>query len=72
MNDDHIILMLAEEISCNPRNVFCGKIYGDIEHSFNLYGSTDTSDDESKYGEAEQSHYFKSLRNIEIDYQVSK
>ena len=62
--------MIAEEISCNPRNVFCGEIYGDVEHSLNLYGTAYSPKEGD--GEEEQNNFFDSLRNIEIDYQVSK
>lgn len=27
--DDHIILMLADDMACSPRNVFSGQIYGE-------------------------------------------
>lgn len=36
--DSQIILMLADDIPCNSRNVFPGEVHGDLSHSVNLYG----------------------------------
>ena len=84
VSDDRIILMIAEEVSCNPRNNFCGEIFGDVQHSLNLYGSTTDSASDSSNWEKETNHGIpsvqekndynynaNSLGNIEIDYQVS-
>eukprot|EP00834_Sanchytrium_tribonematis_P009043 NODE_1412_length_1123_cov_0.710938.p1 type:complete len:256 gc:universal NODE_1412_length_1123_cov_0.710938:830-63(-) len=37
--DNQIILMLAEDSSCNARNTFPGTVYNDGKRSTNLYGS---------------------------------
>jgi glycosylphosphatidylinositol transamidase (GPIT) subunit GPI8 len=39
LDDDHIILMLAEDHACNARNVFPGRVYSDVGHRDDLYGS---------------------------------
>lgn len=36
--DSHIILMLADDMACSPRNVFSGQIYGNENHELDLYG----------------------------------
>jgi phosphatidylinositol glycan class K len=36
--DSHIILMLADDMACNPRNVAAGQIYGNENHELDLYG----------------------------------
>lgn len=36
--DDHIILMLADDMACNKRNVKPGQIFGNIDHGLNVYG----------------------------------
>lgn len=38
MPDDHIILMLADDMACNPRNVFQASVFNDMEHTLNVYG----------------------------------
>ena len=37
--DDQIILMIADDIACNPRNVFPGTIINNELDRMNLYGS---------------------------------
>jgi phosphatidylinositol glycan class K len=39
MPDDHIIVMLADDMSCNPRNIYPAQIFDDEEHNINLYSS---------------------------------
>jgi len=36
--DDHIILMLADDMACNGRNIYQGQVFGSLDKSFNLYG----------------------------------
>jgi phosphatidylinositol glycan class K len=38
LDDDHIILMLADDHACNPRNVFQGQVFSDAGHTHDLYG----------------------------------
>jgi glycosylphosphatidylinositol transamidase (GPIT) subunit GPI8 len=38
LDDDHIILMLADDHACNPRNVFQGQVFSDVGHTHDLYG----------------------------------
>jgi glycosylphosphatidylinositol transamidase (GPIT) subunit GPI8 len=40
LDDDHIILMLADDHACNPRNVFPGQVFADSSHKGDLYGSS--------------------------------
>lgn len=37
--DSQIIVMLSDDVSCNPRNPFVGSVYKDHEHDLDLYGS---------------------------------
>lgn len=36
--DDQIIVMLPDEIACNPRNPYVGSVFNDHEHSIDIYG----------------------------------
>ncbi|KAJ9076819.1 glycosylphosphatidylinositol anchor biosynthesis [Entomophthora muscae] len=36
--DSNIILMLADDVSCNPRNVFPGSVFQSVDHKLDLYG----------------------------------
>jgi phosphatidylinositol glycan class K len=36
--DSHIILMLADDMACNPRNPFPGQIFQHKNKQTNLYG----------------------------------
>eukprot|EP01066_Platyproteum_vivax_P004530 Platyproteum_vivax@DN15889_c0_g1_i1.p1 len=36
--DSQIILMLAEDVACNPRNSYPGQVFNDAAHNINLYG----------------------------------
>ena len=38
--DSNIILMLADEMACNPRNPWPATIWGEEHHNLNLYDST--------------------------------
>lgn len=38
--DSQIILMMAEDIACNPRNNLPGRIFNDQNHRVNLYGES--------------------------------
>jgi len=38
--DSRIILMLADDMACNPRNIYPGEIYHNKNHPVNLYGSS--------------------------------
>lgn len=35
--DDHIILMLGEDIACNPRNTFPATVFNNIDRALNVY-----------------------------------
>lgn len=37
--DSQIIVMLSDDISCNPRNPFVGSVFKDHEHELDIYGS---------------------------------
>jgi glycosylphosphatidylinositol transamidase (GPIT) subunit GPI8 len=39
LDDDHIILMLADDHACNARNVFQGQVFSETSHTNDLYGS---------------------------------
>ena len=39
LDDDHIILMLADDHACNARNVFQGQVFSEPDHTYDLYGS---------------------------------
>jgi len=36
--DSQIILMLADDMACNPRNIYPGEIFNNQNHKINLYG----------------------------------
>ncbi|VVT53201.1 uncharacterized protein SAPINGB_P003454 [Magnusiomyces paraingens] len=36
--DSQIILMLSDDVSCNPRNLFPGKVYNNADRALDLYG----------------------------------
>eukprot|EP00727_Mastigamoeba_balamuthi_P000930 m51a1_g10834 putative phosphatidylinositol glycan (387) ;mRNA; f:43077-44697 len=36
--DSNVILMLADDMACNPRNAYGGQVYASEEHEPNLYG----------------------------------
>ncbi|EEB08515.1 pig-K [Schizosaccharomyces japonicus yFS275] len=36
--DDQIILMLADDIACNPRNMFPASVFGNADRALDLYG----------------------------------
>lgn len=38
--DSQIILMLADDAACNPRNPFAGTVYSSAERKTDLYGET--------------------------------
>ncbi|KAK9472235.1 peptidase C13 family-domain-containing protein [Dipodascopsis tothii] len=37
--DSQIILMLADDVACNPRNTFPGTVYNNADRALDLYGS---------------------------------
>jgi hypothetical protein len=37
LDDDHIILMLADDHACNPRNAFQGQVFSETGHTDDLY-----------------------------------
>ncbi|KAH3758181.1 phosphatidylinositol glycan, class K [Pelomyxa schiedti] len=37
--DSNIILMLADDMACNPRNVFPGRVFASDAHKIDLYGT---------------------------------
>jgi len=38
MPDSHIILMLADDAACNPRNTYPGSVWSESHHDIDLYG----------------------------------
>lgn len=38
--DSNIILMLADDVACNPRNSFPGKVYANSGRHLDLYGDS--------------------------------
>ena len=38
--DDHIILMLADDMACNPRNIHQAAVFNHPDHRLNVYGGT--------------------------------
>ena len=36
--DDQIIVMLSDDIACNPRNPYVGSVFNDHEHNLDVYG----------------------------------
>jgi phosphatidylinositol glycan class K len=36
--DDHIILMLADDVACNARNSYPAQVFNNENHRLNLYG----------------------------------
>lgn len=38
IDDSHIILMLADDLACDPRNPWPGTIYNNMQHQINVYG----------------------------------
>ena len=36
--DERIILMLADDVACNPRNMFAGTVYSNANRALDLYG----------------------------------
>jgi len=36
--DSNIILMLAEDVACNPRNAYASQVFNDESHRLNVYG----------------------------------
>lgn len=39
IDDSHIILMLADDVACDPRNPWPGTIFNSAHHHINVYGS---------------------------------
>lgn len=38
--DSNIILMLADDVACNPRNIFPATVYGNPNRQLDLYGDS--------------------------------
>lgn len=38
--DSNIILMLADDVACNPRNIFPATVYGNANKQLDLYGDS--------------------------------
>ena len=38
--DSNIILMLADDAACNPRNAYTGKVFGSSSRAIDLYGES--------------------------------
>ncbi len=36
--DSNIILMLADDVACNPRNIFSARVYNNAMKALDLYG----------------------------------
>lgn len=47
--DSQIVLMLADDVACNPRNPFPGTVYANADRKVNLYGGGDTDEIEVDY-----------------------
>ncbi len=43
--DDHIILMLADDMACNARNAIPGTVFNHYDHVLNVYGGGDVEVD---------------------------
>lgn len=80
--DDNIILFLGDEVACNARNPFKGKVYPYPNHNVNLFSdSTGTSCSSSNYrndengddyyDENEQRFYNFSEDDVQVDYSGS-
>lgn len=39
VDDSHIILMLADDLACDPRNPWPGTIFNNMQHQINVYGN---------------------------------
>eukprot|EP00879_Flechtneria_rotunda_P011868 GHRR01012397.1.p2 GENE.GHRR01012397.1~~GHRR01012397.1.p2 ORF type:complete len:124 (-),score=19.14 GHRR01012397.1:1108-1455(-) len=37
--DSNIILMLAEDVACNPRSAYPSQVFNDESHQLNVYGT---------------------------------
>lgn len=70
--DSQIILMLADDVACNPRNGFPGAIYANSGRQLDLYGSgvdTKGADDEEDQPEQDQAQEgVKGVEGVEVDY----
>lgn len=40
ISDSNIILMLSDDIACNPRNLFSGSVFNNMDHAIDLYGES--------------------------------
>lgn len=85
--DDHIILMLADDMACNPRNVYPAAVFNHYDHRLNVYGgsaqglsnsnlsqkskSSQASSDSSQTS-SDSSQTSSSACEIEVDYRGSE
>ncbi|KAJ9096357.1 hypothetical protein QFC21_005178 [Naganishia friedmannii] len=70
--DSQIILMLADDVACNPRNGFPGAIYANSGRQLDLYGSgVDTkgvNDEEDQPEQDGNEGGTKGVEGVEVDY----
>lgn len=66
--DSQIILMLADDVACNPRNGFPGAVYANSGRQLDLYGSgIDSKRSTSPQSELEFS-FQPGVEGVEVDY----
>lgn len=68
--DSQIILMLADDVSCNSRNLFPGSIYNNKDHNIDLYGINDDIEVDYKGYDVTVDNFMKTLTN-KFEYQTN-
>ena len=68
--DSQIILMLADDVSCNSRNLFPGSIFNNKDHNIDLYGVNDDIEVDYKGYEVTVDSFMKVLTN-KFEYQTN-
>ncbi|XBW35572.1 hypothetical protein QEN19_001146 [Hanseniaspora menglaensis] len=61
--DSQIVLMLADDVSCNSRNMFPGSVYNNKDHNIDLYGVNDDIEVDYKGYEVTVDNFMKILTN---------
>lgn len=61
--DSQIILMLPDDMACNPRNTFPGSVFNDKSRDLDLYDDNGMGEKESVAGEQKEG-----MGGIEVDY----
>ena len=59
IDDSHIILMLADDLACDPRNPWPGTIFNNMQHLINVYG--DDAQVDYKGDEVTQENFLRLL-----------